>query len=230
MDVTALQQLEAELSLYGDLDVSARHSLLKRLSGVARLDMMDDATCDSICPYTKEPLRVSCGLKSCLYWNPNEWIKNCSLNYLLRQKADALSVSQVSFLYGKAPERVESIYKKCFRIVQRHYLKTILQERKIPRFNFIQGFCVCCQSRLTDEEIADQTLTLLDGHGYCSPECRKQYTPQYYEIEKFFETEFFRLIEVGSELFTFHLLEEILGFQPNVLRNRLEKIRDKKIS
>lgn len=227
--ITELRSLETELTQYGDLDLTERHTLLKRLSLGADLESIPDTECDSICPYTKEALRVGCGLKHCLYWNPNPWVKNCSLNYLLRQKADALSIAQVSLLYGKSPERVESIYKKCFKIVQRHYLKTKLRERKVPRFKFLHGFCVTCQSRLTEEEIQDQTLVLADGFGYCTPECRKQYTPQYFEIERFFESEFFKIIEVGSELFIFYTLEEILGFQPNVLRNRLEKIRDKKI-
>lgn len=100
----------------------------------------------------------------------------------------------------------------------------------MPRFKFLPGFCVTCQSRLTDEELADASLLLTDGFGYCTPECKKQYTPQYFEIERFFESEFFKILEIGAELFTFYYLEEILGFQPNVLRNRLEKIRDKKIS
>jgi hypothetical protein len=59
-------------------------------------------------------------------------------------------------------------------------------------------------------------------------ECKKHYSPQYFEIEQFFESEFFRVIEVGAEIFNFYYLEEILGFQQNVLRNRLEKIRDPK--
>lgn len=228
--LSELQDLDRELSRYGELSVTERHTLLRKLSPGADLEILPESECESICPYTKEPLRVACGLKGCLYWNDNAWVKNCSLNYLLRQKADALNIAQVSLLYGKSPERVESIYKKCFKIVQRHYLKTKLRERKIPRFKFIPGFCVTCQSRLTDEELADATLILTDGFGYCSPECRKQYTPQYFEIESFFESEFFKIIEIGAELFNFYYLEEILGFQPNVLRNRLEKIRDKKIS
>lgn len=224
-----LKDLDSDLSRYPDLDLSARHMLIKRIGQYANIDRLEGANeCDSVCPYTKEALRVPCGLKSCLYWNQNDWTKNCSLNFLLKQKADALSVSQVSLLYGKSPERVESIYKKCFKIVQRHYLRSTLRDRKVPRFAFIPGFCVSCQSQLLEEELDDPTLHLTDGFGYCSTDCKKNYPPNYFEIERFFESEFMRVVEVGAEIFYFHYLEEVLGFQPNVLRNRLEKIRDGK--
>lgn len=226
---TMLKELNAELIRYPELDVSSRHILLKRLGQIADIEKLTKSNaCESICPYTKEALRVACGLKTCPYWNQNEWTKNCSLNFLLKQEADALSIPQVSLLYGKSPERVESIYKKCFKIVQRHYLKSTLREQRVPRFHFLSGFCVACQSKLTEEELADPTLLLTDGFGYCTPDCKKTYPPNYFEIERFFEAEFLRIIEVGSEIFTFYYLEEILGFQPNVLRNRLEKIRDGK--
>lgn len=227
----SLKALEKELRVYTDLDVEGRHNLLKNLSELADLNHLEETpTCDSICPYTKEALRIPCSLKKCLYWNDNAWVKNCSLNFLLNQRADALTVPQVSLLYGKSPERVESIYKRCFKIVQRHYLKNVLRERKIPRFKFIPGFCVTCQTKLLPEELENPSFCLNEGYGYCSTECKKQYPPQYFEIEKFFESDFFKIIEIGSELFNFYYLEEILGFQPNVLRNRLEKIRDGKKS
>ena len=85
---------------------------------------------------------------------------------------------------------------------------------------------MACQSTLLQEEIDDAQLYLGDGFGYCSLDCKKQHPPAYYEIEKFFEVEFLKVVDVGSELFNPFYLEEILGFQPNVLRNRLEKIRE----
>lgn len=227
--VIMLKELNDELSRYPDLDVKSRHILLKRLGQIANLNTFEkEVEIESICPYTKEALRVNCGLKSCPYWNQNEWTKNCSLNFLLKQQADALSIPQVSLLYGKSPERVESIYKKCFKIVQRHYLRSTLREKRVPRFHFLRGFCVACQTKLSEEELCDPNLHLTDGFGYCSADCKKQYPPNYFEIERFFEAEFLKIIEVGAEIFTFYYLEEILGFQPNVLRNRLEKIRDGK--
>lgn len=227
-----LKDIDLKLSDYPDMSLRERHELLSKLSMLATLNFIEGEVSDeSICPYTKESLRVPCGLKKCMYWNPNPWVKNCSLNFLLNQKnAETLSISQVSLLYGKSPKRVESIYKKCFKIVQRHYLKSVLRERKIPQFKFIKDFCVTCQSTLLPEELENESLRLNEGFGYCSTECKKQYPPQYFDIELFFESDFFKIIEVGSELFNFYYLEEVLGFQQNVLRNRLEKIRDGKKS
>lgn len=183
---------------------------------------------DSVCPMTKEEVRLPCGLKQCRYWVEHEWAKNCSINFMATQEKENLSVEQVSLLYRKAPERVDSIYKRSFKIVQRHYLRDVIRNKGVPQFRYISGFCVTCQSKLLDNEITNPALRLDADFGYCSTDCKRQVPPSFFEIERFFQADFFRVVEIGSELFNFYYLEEMLGFQPNVLRNRLEKLRDSK--
>ena len=227
LDNTVLLDISRELDRYTQMDSRERHGFLRIIQQHARIDVHEaQSPAPSTCPYTKEPLAVPCRLGKCPFWVNHPWTKNCSLNFLVDQAKENLTVEQVSFLYKKSSERVQSIYKNCFKIVQRHYLKDYLKTRGVPRFHFIPGFCVHCQSRLTDEEIQDPTLRLDQEHGYCSADCKKQFPASYFEIEKFFEADFFRVVELGGEIFNFYYLEEVLGFQPNVLRNRLEKIRD----
>jgi len=210
------------------MDGSERLHLLKDIEKIAEIEKIEHMEAESVCPVTKHATHLPCGLQKCRFWVDHPWTKNCALNFLLKQEKqkDRLSIEQVSLLYKKSPQRVESIYKRSFKIVQRHYLKKLLRTRSVPQFTFVEGFCVTCQSKLLEEDLADPQLVLGEGLGYCSSECKKQHPPAYFEIEKFFQTEFLRVVETGSELFNFFYLEEILGFQPNVLRNRLEKLRD----
>lgn len=228
-----LKDLSHNLDRYAHLDSTQRVQILKDLRQVANIEQTTKCDTSSMCPVTKEAIRVSCHLNSCKFWVDQDWTKNCALNFLLnlpqekdKPLKDKLTVEQISMLYKKAPRRVESIYKRSFKIVQRHYLKNLLQTRGVSRFSYVAGFCVTCQSKLLEEELNDTQLFLGEGKGYCSAECKKQHPPQYYEIEKFFEADFLQIIEIGSELFNFFFLEDLLGFQPNVLRNRLEKLRD----
>lgn len=221
-----LKVISQALTNFDRLGTIERMQVLKDIGKIAQVDKADAQAAQSVCPVTKEELRVPCGLTGCKFWVQHGWTKNCTLNFLLNQEKDRLSMEQISLLYRKSPQRVESIYKRAFKIVQRHYLKDLIHSRSVPRFYYLPSFCVACQTKLTDEEIQDPALSLGEGFGYCSADCKKQHPPQYYEIERFFEAEFLRVVEVGSELFNFFYLEEILGFQPNVLRNRLEKLRD----
>jgi hypothetical protein len=223
-----LLAISRELDRYPEMDSNERHFFLRDIQKHAVIDIQQTQPATSACPYTKEPLALPCSLNGCPFWVNHSWTKNCSLNFLVDQAKDSLSVSQVSFLYKKSPERIQSIYKNCFKIVQRHYLKNYLKTKNVPRFHYIPGFCVTCQSKLLEEEILDSSLRLDGEHGYCSTDCKKQFPAAYFEIEKFFEADFFRVVEIGGEIFNFYYLEEVLGFQPNVLRNRLEKIRDGK--
>jgi hypothetical protein len=181
---------------------------------------------ESVCPVTKQELVAPCQLKGCRYWVEHSWTKNCALNFMAAQGVDQLSPEQVSLLYRKSVERVKSIYSRSFKITQRHYLRATLRNKGVPQYQHQPGFCVACQTKLLSEDLADEALRLQDGFGYCSSECKKQFPPNYFDIENFFQSDFYRVIQIGSELFNFYYLEEILGFQPNVLRNRLEKLRE----
>lgn len=222
-----LKIISQGLSKFDQLTGRERLQTIQDITKIAQVEHITRPAPESVCPVTKQTIGVPCALKGCKFWVDHPWTKNCALNFLLNQeKKDRLTIEQVSLLYRKSPQRVESIYKRSFKIVQRHYLKDLLRARGTPQFTYISGFCVTCQSRLLEEDLSDPQLSLGSGFGYCSVECKKQHPPQYYEIERFFETEFLRVVEAGSELFNFFYLEEILGFQPNVLRNRLEKLRD----
>jgi hypothetical protein len=232
-----LKIIRQALEGYDSMDTAQRLNFIKSLSKVATVDRVSTGDIDFMCPVTKEGVRSSCNLTQCRYWVDHDWTKNCALSFLTGQEekkagtrqaktSDRLSVEQISMLYRKSAQRIDSIFKRSFKVVQRHYLRDVLREKGVPRFTFVEGFCVTCQSQLLEEELADPVLSLGDGKGYCSLDCKKQHPPAYYEIERFFEAEFLRVVEVGSELFTHFYLEEILGFQPNVLRNRLEKLRE----
>ena len=221
-----LPQLDEALDRFQRMDTREKQQFFQNLIRVAHVEQIEVPEANSICPYTKESLRQPCTLQKCPYWINHAWTRNCSMNFMVEQFRDNLSVEQVSFLYRKSPDRVDSIFKRCFKIVQRHYLRDLLRSKSIPQFHFVSGYCVHCQSRLLDEELEDPMLRIDQDFGYCSTDCKKQYPVQYFEIERFFEAEFFKVVEVGAEIFNYYYLEEVLGFQPNVLRNRLEKIRD----
>lgn len=203
---------------------------LQEIRKIASVEPTQTKEPQSVCPVTKTALRASCALNKCKFWVDHRWTNNCTLNFMLNQQKERLTTEQVSLLYKKSPQRVESIYKRSFKIVQRHYLKELLRNKAVPQFTHVAGFCVACQSRLLDEELGDSTLALGNGLGYCSNDCKKAHPPAYFEIERFFEADFLRVVEVGSEVFAFFALEDLLGFQPNVLRNRLEKVREEATS
>lgn len=182
--IATLKIISEKLESYEKLNPFHRSELLKNLQQLATIEALPEkCEGESVCPVTKEMLRRPCGLKSCKFWVDHGWTKNCALNFLLSQEKEKLSVAQVSLLYKKSPERVDSIFKKCFKIVQRHYLHDTLRSRNIPQFHHVPGFCVACESRLTAEETGDPTLRIDPQFGYCSTECKKQYPPQYFEIE-----------------------------------------------
>jgi hypothetical protein len=225
-DVDILKIINEALDRYDTLTPLEQKDLILKIQKFGAVMEHAPELPESVCPITHISLQLPCGLTKCSYWVDHPWTKNCALNFMSVHEKEQLTMEQVSLLYRKSPERVDSIYKRCFKILQRHYLRDLLRNKAVPRFHFYKGFCVACQSRLLQEEMDDPTLRLEEGFGYCSADCKKQYTPHYFEIEKFFEADFYRVVEVGSELFNFYALEEILGFQPNVLRNRLEKIRE----
>lgn len=221
-----LKQISDKLDKFEQLSALERKDLLHSLNNYGKVTPQKFDEPDSVCPITKEEVRVSCDLKGCRYWVDHSWTKNCSINFMATQEKENLSVEQVSLLYRKAPERVDSIYKRSFKIVQRHYLRDIIRNNRVPQFRYIPGFCVTCQSKLLEEEITNPNLRLDEDFGYCSSDCKKKFPPPFFEVERFFQSDFFKVVELGSTLFNFYYLEEILGFQPNVLRNRLEKLRD----
>lgn len=226
-----LKIISQRLQGFETLTSVERLEAIREIKQFAQIEQIPPQAAQSVCPVTKQSIRAPCGLTTCKFYVEHAWTNNCALNFLLNQEKqkDKLTIEQISLLYKKSPQRVESIYKRAFKIVQRHYLKDLLRSRQTPQFTYLPGFCVTCQSSLLEEELGDTQLALGEGYGYCSTECKKQHPPQYYEIEKFFEAEFLRVVETGSELFNFFYLEEILGFQPNVLRNRLEKLRDESV-
>jgi len=221
-----LKIISEALEKFENLGLLERHQTLQDLKKFANIEPLVAEEADSVCPVHKETLRLPCGLATCKFWVDQPWTKNCALNFMLAQKKEKLTVEQVSLLYRKSPRRVESIYKRSFKIVQRHYLRDTLRTRGVPQFKYIPGFCPACETKIFEDEPIDPALSLGHGHSYCSPECKKQHPPQYFEVEKFFESEFLQVVRVGSELFNFFALEDLLGFQPNVLRNRLEKLRE----
>jgi hypothetical protein len=221
-DLTIISE---RLKNFNDLLPKDRAEVFTQLKQIADISFIKVAESESICPVHQEPVTLPCGLKKCRYWVDQPWTRNCALNFLATQEKENLTVDQVSLLFRKPPERVDAIYKRAFKIVQRHYLKDQVRNRGTPWFQYLQGYCVACQSKLLEEEILDPKLRLDVEHGYCSVDCKFHFPPQYYLVEKFFESDFYRVVEVGGELFNFYYLEEILGFQPNALRYRLEKIR-----
>lgn len=223
-----LKIISQRLEEFETLTSTERLQTVQEIKKLAEIEKITPQASQSVCPVTKQSIRAPCGLTTCKFHVDHPWTNNCALNFLLNQEKqkDKLTVEQISLLYKKSPQRVESIYKRAFKIVQRHYLKDLLRSRQTPQFTYLPGFCVTCQSSLLEEELGDVQLALGGGFGYCSTECKKQHPPQYYEIEKFFEAEFLRVVETGCELFNFFAVEELLGFQPNVLRNRLEKLRE----
>jgi hypothetical protein len=226
-DSSAYIKIIDKLDQYEVLSVLERKDLLLDIQKVAELHLEPEVIePDSVCPVTKQEVIIPCQLTQCRYWVEHQWTKNCALNFMASQEVDQLSVEQVSFLYRKSVERVNSIYNRSFKVLQRHYLRDMLRNKGVPQFSFVPGFCVSCQSKLWEEDLADGNLRLTDQFGYCSVECKKQLPPQYFEIEHFFQADFYEIVKLGSELFNFYYLEDILGFQPNVLRNRLEKLRD----
>ncbi len=226
-----MNPLESLLSGFERLDslsVSERFDFFKNVTELANVRNLSLGEIEnSICPYTKKETVVPCQLNRCMFWVEREGCNNCALNFLMRESVDKLSVQQFSYLYQKSPQRVESIFKRCFKIVQRHYLKTRLRELKVPRFTYQPGFCVACESRLLESE-KEPTLMLGNGFGYCQASCKKDLPPLHFEIERFFESEFKHVLAVACDMFTTYYVEEILGFQPNILRGRLEK--QKKVS
>ena len=226
MGASTLKIIDEALDGYESLDSLARKELIQNIQKIAEIERKELAPSEFICPITKQGTVCSCNLQKCKYWVEHPWTKNCALHFMNSQQKGSLSTEQVSLLYRKSPERIDSIYKRCFKIVQRHYLRDTLRNRYIPQFKFIPGFCVTCQSLLVKEDLEDPNLRIDSQFGYCSVDCKKQFSPHYFEIERFFEAPFFRVVEIGSETFNFYYLEDILGFQPNVLRNRLEKLRE----
>lgn len=226
LEIDKLKIISKALGNFDGMESIQRMQTLQEIQKIASVEVTPKAEPQSVCPVTKTELRTACELRGCKFWVNHGWAKNCALNFMLNQQKDKLTVEQVSMLYKKSPQRVESIYKRAFKIVQRHYLREVIRSRSVPQFTYLPGFCPACQSQLLEEELEDPQLSLGNGHGYCSPECKKVHPPAYFEIERFFEADFLRVVDVGSELFNFFYLEEILGFQPNVLRNRLEKLRD----
>lgn len=221
-----LKIISQRLTEFDRLDSTLRFQTLQDIKKFALIEQTPKSEAQSVCPVHKQEIRAACSLRACKFWVDHGWTKNCALNFMLNQQKDKLTIEQVSLLYKKSPQRVESIYKRSFKIVQRHYLKDLLRTKGAPQFTYVAGFCVTCQTRLLEEELSDPQLSLGGGHGYCSPDCKKQHPPQYFEIERFFEAEFLKVVEVGLEFANFYFLEELLGFQPNVLRNRLEKMKE----
>lgn len=223
-----LRIISEGLSRYAELGVTERLALFSELRKVARMEQSGDDTAepDSTCPVTQEPLRRPCGLTQCQYYVEHPWARNCALNYQAVVNQDVLGSEQVAFLYRKSPSRVESIYKRCFKIVQRHHLRNTLgdKQKELKQFKYVPGFCVFCETRLDLADLSEN-LSLGNGFGYCSTECKKEHPPEYFEIESFFGVPFLDVVREGGKIFNFYYLEEILGFQPNVLRNRIETLR-----
>lgn len=225
--INNLKIIDKRLDNYEALSVLELKSLIEDLQKVAEVGPAPLVSApESVCPLSKQGVITACQLRTCRYYVDHKWTKNCSLNFMASQGVDHLSVDQVSLLYRKSTERVNSIYSRALKIVQRHYLRDMLRNKGVPQFSFLPGFCPACQTRLLEEDLADDSLRLRDGYGYCSAECKKQFPANYFEIESFFQADFYQIVRVGSEIFNFYYLEEILGFQLNVLRNRLEKLRD----
>lgn len=220
-----MEEMLQKAKKFNELPYDERISFLKDLMSKGAVSTKIFEPSCSTCPYTKEALVKPCSLKKCPFWVNHEFTKNCSLNYMTSLEEETLTLEQISFLFEKNLARVESLHKDAFKMVQRVFLRDLLIQKEVQRFNFIPGFCVNCQSKLSDEDLEDHQLSLGDGFGYCSKECKRTYLPDIWRVEKFFETDLLTLVKVGAELFNFYYLEEILGFQPNVLRNRLEKIR-----
>lgn len=221
-----LDAIEQDLGKLPRMGEATRLEFLKKLSRFGEIKPLEQEMLkepESTCPVHREPLRLPCGLSACRYWVEQPWVKNCALNFMSSQSQQNLSVNQVSLLYRKSPVRVDSIFRRCFKVIQRHYLKDLIHNRGYPRFQFLTGFCVDCESKLTRDEILNPSLRVGFDFGYCSPECRKSYQPHTFDLEYFFQTRMENIVKVGAEFFNVYALEEILGFQANVLRARLEK-------
>ena len=116
-----LKIISERLNRFDSLDGTTRHQTLILIKDLAVVQPTEPTEPVSVCPVTCSPIHRPCELKPCRFWVEHIWTKNCALTFLLNQeKRDRLTVEQVSLLYKKSPQRVDSIYKRAFKIGQRH--------------------------------------------------------------------------------------------------------------
>ena len=186
-----------------------------RLSGHLSAKHQSNTSNEFRCPLFNFSLVRQCGLTSCQYYLPIQYgnhsqeqmiqkCKNCLINCLDQSKNNRMSAHETACLLGISVSEVNNNNSMAISKIKRTQIKEHLEKYQIPRFKYIEGHCVSCESYIQDElemNLMPEFVIQANKFGWCSGECREKKPKWQFLIEKEFECYFLHALSVGFFLY-----------------------------
>ena len=126
--------------------------------------------------------------------------KNCLILCLDRAKNGRLSAQEVATVRGISVSEVNSINNNAIAKIRRATIRERIEKLQLPRFKYLDGFCVSCGLCIEDElelNTHPELSVVVEKHGWCSEGCRDDKPKWQFQIEREFECDYLDALAVG---------------------------------
>ena len=233
-----------------------RLQTIRDLRAMGKLTMVANkvsVSTDFKCPLNSFTVARPCNLSSCQYYigpkkitlegkkrQPKAEIleaqqtaaagcKNCLILCLDMAKNGRLSAQEVATVMGISVSEVNTINNNAIAKIRRATIKERIEKLQLPRFKYLEGFCISCGLCIEDElelNVQPELTAVLEKHGWCSEGCRDDKPKWQFQIERNFECDFLDVLAIGLEVHgNIDTLGNIFGVPNDVVKEHERDIK-----
>lgn len=155
------------------------------------------------CPEIEISIYQPCRVSSCAFHtgldrdDPQEWIRNCILNYRVTQQSDSLEIRELSFLDGKTSNQLRSSINAGLAQLRQAALLVKTEKEGAEIVETPEDACSVCWGSLDTEG----PYRVSSGFIYCSEECYDRKRPETLDVEQRFGLAASRVLDIGATSF-----------------------------
>lgn len=155
-------------------------------------------------------VRQPCSAKSCVFWAPSEWARNCIIYYMTSQNRDHLDLKELSILLYDDVKDIRKRWNRAISISSHNALKVKTEQSKgvdAEPAGQTSGVCATCGAPVpTDKQVIRNDVL------YCSRACHDAKPPIAVAIEKEFGLPIRRVLEIcRNNFFSRRTMNHALG-------------------
>jgi len=158
--------------------------------------------------------------------------KNCLIMCLDKSKNSRLSAQEVATVMGISVSEVNTINNNAIAKIRRAKIKERIERLQVPRFKYLDGFCVACELNIEDElelNTHPELSIAAQQYGWCSEGCKQDKPKWQFQIERYFDCDYIDALAVGSSINpNYDTLGSIFGVNNDYLKEYKEAVQKRK--
>lgn len=165
------------------------------------------------CPINSFHLARPCGLTDCQFNLTNGPSKNCLVNAIGIAKNNRLSANETAEIMNLQVSDINSHSGTAITKIRKTLIKDRLDNFKTPRFKYIAGHCVNCETYIQDDmDMGMSSEMLIDqSHGWCSSDCRKAKPKWQFELEVEFGCHYLDILSAAISVYKPEVVDQLFS-------------------